>query len=256
MEVASVQKGQTFVIQSNKGLTYYSKSNEEVWAGVVPEVADGKVCNVELTTSKGYEMTFNADYANLTFTFTPGVNGTDYGTLEIDGTPISSGVVVTPGNDKTEQSGTVTNDEIQLFTMNETAAVFVYSESQIYYYTTNEKSTKEVRAIDGEQYTAAHYDTKYSSGAYMIGLPVDSTGTLVLATKNDDSGEYVQAGEYTYTVTRQIPTGVESFGAENVCVDVYNLQGICVKKNIDSLDAVKELPAGIYIVGGKKVVIR
>jgi hypothetical protein len=49
-------------------------------------------------------------------------------------------------------------------------------------------------------------------------------------------------------------------GVENVAVNaadlnapVYNLQGVQVKANASSL---KQLPAGIYIVGGRKVVVK
>ena len=37
-------------------------------------------------------------------------------------------------------------------------------------------------------------------------------------------------------------------------VDVYNLQGVQLRKNVARDAALEGLPAGIYIVGGKKVV--
>ena len=37
-------------------------------------------------------------------------------------------------------------------------------------------------------------------------------------------------------------------------VDVYNLQGVLLRKNVDRGEALKDLPTGIYIVDGKKVV--
>ena len=41
----------------------------------------------------------------------------------------------------------------------------------------------------------------------------------------------------------------------NELVNIYNVQGMLVKENV-SAKAVNELPAGMYIVNGKKVVIR
>lgn len=41
----------------------------------------------------------------------------------------------------------------------------------------------------------------------------------------------------------------------NESVNIYNVQGILVKENVDAT-AVNELPAGMYIVNGKKVVVR
>ena len=36
------------------------------------------------------------------------------------------------------------------------------------------------------------------------------------------------------------------------CVHVYNITGVCVRENATTLEG---LPAGIYIVGGRKVLI-
>ena len=37
-------------------------------------------------------------------------------------------------------------------------------------------------------------------------------------------------------------------------VDVYSLQGVQLRQNVERSEALEGLPAGIYIVGGKKVV--
>lgn len=43
---------------------------------------------------------------------------------------------------------------------------------------------------------------------------------------------------------------------ENAAVTVYNLQGMPVRRNIDRADATAGLPAGIYIVDGKKIAVK
>ena len=43
------------------------------------------------------------------------------------------------------------------------------------------------------------------------------------------------------------------FAGDNGTVDVYNLYGVCVKKGADASDPLQNLPAGMYIVNGKKV---
>lgn len=48
---------------------------------------------------------------------------------------------------------------------------------------------------------------------------------------------------------------VEGLGETDTTVDVYNLQGMLVKSNI-SKTTIQDLPAGLYIVNGKKVIIR
>lgn len=51
-------------------------------------------------------------------------------------------------------------------------------------------------------------------------------------------------------------SGVESVTAESTdAVDVYNLQGILVKRNATKED-INSLPAGLYIAGGKKVMLK
>ncbi|MBD5220857.1 MAG: hypothetical protein HDS70_00595 [Bacteroidales bacterium] len=53
-----------------------------------------------------------------------------------------------------------------------------------------------------------------------------------------------------------VADGVESiFGAENEALTVYNLQGICLMRNADA-SRLATLPAGLYIINGRKVVIR
>lgn len=53
------------------------------------------------------------------------------------------------------------------------------------------------------------------------------------------------------------PTGITSVTyVTDSPVTVYNLQGIAVKTGVSSSDALSELPAGLYIVNGKKTVVR
>lgn len=72
-------------------------------------------------------------------------------------------------------------------------------------------------------------------------------------------------GEFTFTVnadtgvklTYPVDTGISGILSGNVAgkADIYSLQGIMVKKGATAADADK-LPAGVYIINGKKVVKR
>ena len=42
----------------------------------------------------------------------------------------------------------------------------------------------------------------------------------------------------------------------NAPVDVYNIQGMLVRKQVNSAEALQSLPRGIYIVGGRKVLVK
>lgn len=53
-------------------------------------------------------------------------------------------------------------------------------------------------------------------------------------------------------------SGVAAVAAEDTAapVDVYNVAGMLVRRQAAPADAVKNLPAGVYIVGGKKVIVK
>lgn len=55
----------------------------------------------------------------------------------------------------------------------------------------------------------------------------------------------INTGAHTVTL-------VESEGP----VDVYNVNGILIRKNVERADALRDLPAGLYIVNGKKVLVK
>ena len=52
-------------------------------------------------------------------------------------------------------------------------------------------------------------------------------------------------------------TAVESLPAQdNDFVNVYNLQGVAVRRNVAASEATQGLPAGIYIINGKKTLVK
>lgn len=51
-------------------------------------------------------------------------------------------------------------------------------------------------------------------------------------------------------------SAIDMIGADDEVVDVYNLQGIKVRSKVKESNAVESLPAGIYIVGDKKVRVK
>lgn len=48
----------------------------------------------------------------------------------------------------------------------------------------------------------------------------------------------------------------EIAGEKSENVDVYTVSGMIIRRGVDKAEATKELPAGIYIVGGKKVIVK
>ena len=42
----------------------------------------------------------------------------------------------------------------------------------------------------------------------------------------------------------------------NAVVNVYNMQGVTVRKGVTAAEATTDLPAGMYIVGNRKVIVK
>ena len=71
---------------------------------------------------------------------------------------------------------------------------------------------------------------------------------------------YQQADQWKeFSLIEGVPTaigGVTVDGAVPATADVYSTNGMLVKRNADLKNLKNELPAGVYIIGGKKVYVR
>lgn len=61
---------------------------------------------------------------------------------------------------------------------------------------------------------------------------------------------------YVVGSENNVPSIVTSAVASENLVDVYTLQGVRVLNNVKAAEAIKTLPAGLYVVGGKKVLVK
>ena len=236
-------KEQFVIADSNSSVVYTGPSNGDI------DMENGKYSDLKQWGSGvDYYMGLATTLYNVTLTLDPHEN-----TLTINGTEIENKLVLTPGSDKTEQSGTITGTNIVMNTNNEGVLVFVYSpdNAQVYYaITLNEKNS--VRAIDEDATldwkTAQTSD--YDADAYQIPLGVETSGTLYIK-YGESLDSASDPAEYTFQVNKSTPTGVDAIApAEGKAeAEYYTLQGVRVQ-NPDK---------GIYIVkkGGKtaKVVL-
>ncbi len=88
-----------------------------------------------------------------------------------------------------------------------------------------------------------------ANGEYALRL--DSS--LVSGTYND---EFLSTVPYTYYYTVYNMTGIDNVTLpENEALEVYTLTGIQVSRNLDR-EGLKTLPNGLYIVNGKKIMVR
>lgn len=92
-----------------------------------------------------------------------------------------------------------------------------------------------------------------------VGTEITITADGAVVKANDTEVEAVDGvytvvvnGDTEISVESKDATGIASVAADNADADVYNLQGI----RVATKDSVNKLPAGIYIVSGRKVVVK
>lgn len=86
------------------------------------------------------------------------------------------------------------------------------------------------------------------NGNYQIYFPKEAYYLLY-------EGKRTGCGEQTINFTISDNVAVEGIGAETATYDVYTTTGVCVGRGLDS-DALGALAKGLYIINGRKVVIR
>lgn len=106
---------------------------------------------------------------------------------------------------------------------------------------------------ENRQFALTNDDTKYQNVIFPMTL---SAGKQTIRLKDFD--RYQPSGIRISTITLADAAGVNEIGAADChkTVNVYNLQGVCVLKNVKPEEAVSQLSKGIYVIGGKKIVIK
>jgi hypothetical protein len=105
----------------------------------------------------------------------------------------------------------------------------------------------------GTRYGATEADTAIAAG-----------DTLALVSAGDPYAYAAAPGVYDVTVdlnnmkvTLAYGAGVSAIAnADDALVNVYNFQGVQILKSVKASEAANALPAGLYIIGGKKVVVK
>lgn len=103
---------------------------------------------------------------------------------------------------------------------------------------------------NGLVYNAENYnaDNTYPNGKYVFVLPARSFNYSFNGTSTP-----CEAQEYTFTVD-PIAVGVDKVEAEDTFT-VFTLTGVCMMRNANA-DALNTLPAGFYIINGKKACVK
>lgn len=147
---------------------------------------------------------------------------------------VSTGVTADTGSDKTEQSGSVTdNQNINIVSENPAVLVFlnVPEEASAVYYKVNynQPAGKNAHRVAPDGYVEAE---KYEgdgpdNGRYAVSLLTGTSGTLDVIYELD--GAQSKAQTYNFTVTMDVPTGVDGIAADEEGAEYYSLDGVKVK---------------------------
>ena len=98
---------------------------------------------------------------------------------------------------------------------------------------------------------------KLPTAKELLGADYDAQKSYTLTFENGFSETTAINGDITVSVTVNVVTGIDGVTDDNSTVRgaVYNLQGVRVAESSDA-ETLRRLPAGVYIVKGKKFVVR
>lgn len=118
------------------------------------------------------------------------------------------------------------------------------------------------QAGDTKTFWAQNNDIKHYAGI----AEVDLGNVAVKANLETSDKVAIQANRGTspnsFNITaivlssKDVATGVDIMADDAQNVDVYTMQGVRVRANVAAQDATTGLPAGLYIAGGKKVLVK
>jgi hypothetical protein len=94
--------------------------------------------------------------------------------------------------------------------------------------------------------------TTLKEGATELNVEYSPTSTSTNTAKLTLSSKY--ADDVVIALSGSMVTGIDTIAAENGNVNVYNLNGVLVRKNVAAGKALNGLAKGVYLINGKKIV--
>jgi beta-xylosidase len=102
-------------------------------------------------------------------------------------------------------------------------------------------------------------EAKYTSGE-KTGQPLDLQHIHIVSFWGNGTGNVVLDDMYLTNnddySREENPDAIRFMEASPATVDIYSVNGVCVRRNVSIGQELQNLPAGIYIIGGKKYVRR
>ena len=111
--------------------------------------------------------------------------------------------------------------------------------------------------VKATRYANSGGHVKLPTAKELLGADYDAQKSYTLTFENGFSETTAINGDITVSVTVNVVTGIDGVTDDNSTVRgaVYNLQGVRVAESSDA-ETLRRLPAGVYIVKGKKFVVR
>lgn len=109
----------------------------------------------------------------------------------------------------------------------------------------------------GELTNEAPIEISFADGIIRNDGDVIVNGTAQTDKFKLTNGKFLNAVEGNLVMSSTEQTGIEDVElTANALVNVYNMQGVMVKENVNRADACAGLTPGLYVVGGKKTLVR
>lgn len=90
-----------------------------------------------------------------------------------------------------------------------------------------------------------------------FGYPTYGNNVIQIALTNSTLSSAAIANVYFWTEDTVTGSIIGNIGnADNAPVDVYSIQGVLLRSNVSSDEATTGLPAGLYIIGNRKILVR
>ena len=136
--------------------------------------------------------------------------------------------------------------------------VFLASEPNKYAITFTQNIENAVSSVLTDGQVCANWSTGFTAlEGTKVSITVDKEKAEVTVdgekANTDENGNYVVEITKDTEIVISEASGIENINIENATNNVYNLQGILVIKNANA-EQINSLPAGLYIVNGKKVI--
>lgn len=120
--------------------------------------------------------------------------------------------------------------------------------SPLYQLKISQEDTKAILSVLNSDLTMAESPVKPTPGKYCVTLPAGTFSGMW-------NGEFATTVPYQFYYSVSGTTGVDAISEQPSVKGVYNIHGICIAAEADNA-TLESLPKGLYIINGKKTILK